>query len=842
MKSFFRLGILLSMILWLGCPVVDPLKGVDYPVEKGDVLFYPITNKLSPPVDFQVDVSGRNPVLKWIPNHKADYYRIYRKQTDAQRFIVVDYANCVRGETFVDVTIDKTVHSDTYEYRISSVDRFDREGFLSNPVIAIISSPVFTETATIADASDGFFNSVVFGGKTIVQQNKIGILLKIKKPAKYQMGVNDPVAFRVLRRRTAVGDWAVLIPRFEPALSDAYPDPKVGGDVFYYVDVPPTQGEEYSYKIVPINPIGKLGTESSATGGYVYGIPKIRAANSFAVSGQKPGAVQFDLDLPEFLEYVNIWVSKTEGGPYARVASRVKVDRSKSQLETPVLSSAIFTAAGEPSAQSGNYYFCVRGSYGLFGGGGGGELFETIDSSVYPASAYAETLSIMPNPVLNVTNGKRDPETGSIVSKISLTWQKATGGSVTHYNIYRTRRLNWVDGEHDNTAWGSAVGTVSVGSSSSSTLSWVDEGSNMSYGAYFYKVNPVATSLEQQNDDTLVSFAQATMMLSKPLAVKATEREHADKVVLSWPELSGGEDETLLYRIEGKNQVLPDWPVAPALQTVPVESGMHTIIWQTAYIGLIDFRVTPVAVFKNGQTVLKSEDAVDAPILPVSGAREISDIEWTKLVMESIYEAQAKITPDQRKKADWNSGGIAYDLTFLQYKRRSYYKPFASETTEKYDAYRFINCPGINGAVTIADGAIYHAFCKQNNTSEVVYISFSSNVFSLNHGSGDDGIPKTQGELDIQGLYPGKIQLWYENEGYEHRNDEYNVKPVNDYKPDRFYTSAHSGWINWLNNSYGLKIKEDEQPSINKTTAYAIRRDGAVSYQNIHYSEVGAIK
>lgn len=837
MKKIYLIGIFFSIFLLLGCPVVDPLHKVKYPVEEGDVLFYPLTNKLTPPTNFTVDVSGRNPVLTWTPNYKADYYRIYRKRTESDRFIVVDFGSCIRGESFSDLSIDKSIHSDTYEYRISSVDRFDREGFLSNPVVAVVSSPVFTATANIVDASKGFFDSITVGSKVVAQQNKIGILLKIKKPENYQVGVNDAVAFRILRKRTASGDWSVLLPHFDPDPTEAYADPKAGTTVFYHVDVPPSQGEEYSYKIVPINSFGKLGQESAAVIGYVYGIPKIKASNPMALDGNKTGAIDFEFSLPEKLEYVNLYVAKKENGPYLRIPGRNKINLSTKSLVTPILSSAVFSAVGEPSATSGSYFFLARGSYGIFSNPSGGEVYETVDSEVFSSAVYDASLSLLTNPVVEATDGTKNPVTGSIEKKISLKWQKAAG-SITKYQIYRCRNLNWRGADDDRTGWGSPIAAYSVDSSTPNEIEWTDNTADMGYGAYFYKVNPVASGLEQQNDDSISVFAQAVMKLSSPVELNASERTHKDKVVLSWNELSGGGDSTLLYRIEEKKTDSDPWNLLEESASLAAIGGKISYIYPTDYVGPIRFQVTPVAHFNNGSSAIAQKEAGEAAAS--TGGREITDIEWTKLVMETIYDAQKTIKPSERQNGSSTSGGVycANAAGTVEFRRRMYY---SGGSSEKYDVFNFNNFPSLTGGITLAEGAVYHIICK-GDSKKVIFLSYSSNVFYKQNSSSTDKRAKTQGEIGIDGFYPGKIQLWFKNQGYSHINDEYDVLPVANYPTDLFYTEDHKEWINWFNDSYGLKIKEDETPGINKDTAYAIKRDGAVEITKISFESVGAIK
>lgn len=828
---------LLTIPLLFGCPIINPVDNGDGEIVAidGDVIFPALKGGLPAPSHISLSMDGLNPILSWQPNMKAAYYRIYRKSQKEEKYAPVLNGEIVCATTFIDKEISRATHNDIFYYRISTVDQFGKEGFLSNPLLITVSGSSFSLSADFVSASQGYFDTIKDGDTTIIEQNKLGVLLKIARPISYRSSEADVWAFNILRKEDTQQEYQVVQSEFSPEQS--YFDKESKKEVFSYIDVPPKAGVLYNYKVVPINGLNQLGILSDAFDGFVYGSPQILSFDSFPIDG-KPGALNIHFDLPSHCYYVNIYATKDLTTPFVKIGSRHKINLENSTLVTPIDCNDIFSALGDESSLYGTYYYYIEGSYSLFNEDALGETFTTPPSLVKEGSIYAASLATLELPLISVNDGEKSISSLIITKPICLSWAYPLDSAITGYKIYRSTNILF-DSGLDKTDWGQPVAVIPLPQNKNEPIKFSDSTADMSFGAYYYKVNPVAGDLESHNNLTLSNFAKAALFPSEITPIAATIRESATAITISYPAL-GDTRESLFYTIENKN-INRDWSTI-ADSVSAVGGNEEEFVFPTTVIGLQDFRVKAVAVFKNGEDVLEKRVGTITS-QTVQGAIEIDDIQWVKLVMQTIVHGQKRILPAWRQESNVIKGGyykkVDDTLTFL---RRSY---MSYCSNEKYDGLKFNAYPSVCNSIDIT-GNLYHLYFDKGTSARgfdvIINLSYSASAFPDSLSSETDKLEKRLMPLSVGGVYSGEIQLWFKNGGYDRRNDEAGLLPLGDYPSSELYVLDNTRKLRWFKESWGLYVTSEDTAGSNIETSYLVKRDTSNAFVPISHGQVGVVQ
>lgn len=722
-------------------------------------------------------------------------------------------------------------YSGTYYYTVTSVDMYDRESFRPNPVAVALSSPLYTETANLISASQGSFAEVKEGSTVIVPANKLGVLLKIE--------ANDRIpSWQIQYRPTASsGSWDLVAEAFVPDI-DPIKDPDSGKDVYYFMHVPAQQGVIYTYKITPIGEGGIVGqddkTGKDRKDGFVYPSAVIDRNNIKSYAGTCEIPVSVTGETGGATLSFDVKTAAEESGPYTVVNDGVSVTDNQNGSYTLNLSAAIDDLVGNVLAKE--VYIQVVAKYTPKGS----TAVETVPSETVGTKLIKSGANLLELPQdIQVTHGKW--KDGSISSPVIITWTGTSDPNIKTYLVYRADRLAFTDGGGDSTSW-EPIGTVSRnGDGSGHTF---EDTTATAPGGYFYKINPSADGIETENNESENSFVRAAFIPEETPVLTVNTQTSETHIPVSWRTVSGAGR----YRLQVKT------PTGSSFSDAKSFTGL-SFDYSTSTPGNYTFRVIPQIVFTNSSSVLET---VDCPAsAEQAGAVKLSDVKWIKLVMQTMMTGQGTIAD---RSTSFDKGGAATrsntDST-VSWGARGY---SSYGENDKYQVYKFSGYKDSNNAVTV-DGILFHLYFSRSadfvNTGFKkgvgLYLSFSSSSdkwLANGYNNPDaDSVDKQPGTITVGGVYPGELQVWAKN----------NVSGVSDWNEALTYINAASGqpglvivgdctdwqsyeYNSWLDSGYGFGTVVSENPGINTSTAYSIKRSGASAFTNYSYSQVGALQ
>lgn len=829
-----KIGLFFLLAALLGCPAVSP---IDNPasLNQSNSVYEALTgNKPNPPSDITVTTTltknGDVPTVSWHPTAKAVSYNVYRKKGADGEWTLL---KTVLGESLYDDSVNGMHYSGTYYYTVTSVDMYDRESFRPNPVSVALSSPLYTAYANLLSVSQGAFSEVKEGSTTIVPANKLGILLKIE--------ADDEIPSWQIQYRptTSSGSWDLVAEAFVPD-TVAISDPVSGKNVYYFMHVPSQQGVMYTYKITPIGEGGIVGQDHPTAGdmkdGFVYPSSVIdkNKIESYAgacripvsVTGEMGGAsVSFDVKTAE-----------EEAGPYSVVNDGVTLTNNGNGSYTLDLSGAIDKLVGSDGGMSKEIYIQTVAKYSK----GGGAAVETVPSEtvgVVLIKQGADSLELPRD--IRVTHGKWGND--GISSPVTITWAGTSDPSVTVYRVYRINRLVFRNGT-DDTSWGSPVGTVTR-NADGSRHTFTDDTAEAA-GGYFYKINPSDGTFEPENNASESSFVRGAFIPEETSVLSVNTQTSETHIPMTWTTVPGAGR----YRLQVKS------PTGTSFSDVQSLTGA-SFDYSTSTPGNYTFRVIPQIEFSNNGSVVATVDCSTSS--EQTGAVKLSDTKWIKLVMQTMMEGQGTIADrstsfvnkgaETRSNADSTvSWGAKNLMTYGE--------------NDKYQVYKFAGYKDSNNAVSV-DGILFHLyFSRSGNWGSSgfkkgvgLYLSFSSSSdkWLANGYNNDDAdaVDKQPGNITVTGVYPGELQVWGKN----------NVSGVSDWNQALTYINAGSGepglvvvgdctdwksydYTSWVGDEYGFGTVVSENPGINTSTAYSIKRSGASGFTNYSYSQVGALQ
>lgn len=829
------------LAVFIGCPTVSPLDD-GAQLKQSEFLYESLTgNRPAPPTDIQVTTEmtekGDVPTVSWVPSAEAIHYNVYRK--DGSQAAEWQLLTTATGDEYTDSSINGLNDSGTYYYTVTAVDMYERESFMPNAVLLALSDPKFDVTANLISASQGAFDEVrdSVTNQIVMPENKLGVLLKIE--------YDEKIPSYLIQRSSGGSTFETVAEAWTPD-RDPMQDTGSGTDVYYYMDVPPAQGVLYTYKITPIGEGGIVGKES-LTGldkkdGFVYPGAVIGAVESYAgtlrlpvtVSGVKGDGVTVDFK-------VRWSETETFDNPAEISGSDIKKTGSEDAY-TLDISEQIDSLLGGNVGKT--VWIQVAAIYKTGGDGVGKEAIASETVEVTVIEAGADMLAV---PTVTVAQHGRIRD-GQMTQTVKLRWNGGNDPKIGWYRIYRADRLNYTSTSADATKW-TLVNSIEV---ENSNASYEYEDSSISAaGTYFYKVNPTTTGdgdnvIETQNNATVDAFARAAVFDNTAPTLTVSTQTSESGIPLSWPTVGGAGE----YKVMKKSPTESNFTEAASVQG----SSHH---YNTTVPGNFTFKVTPVAIFTNNGTgtVLGRVEADDLTSAEVSGAVKLSDTDWIKLVMQTMMKGQGTIA---NRSTGMTDGGAETqynrDKTVAFGARR--FGSYGEE--DKYQVYQFTNYQDGNKAIKI-NGVLYHLYFTHH---EGIFLTYSSQKWlNVYNGTSADGQDKEPGSITIDGTYPGEIRIWAKNNIAALKNDWTNattnyinaaqgktgVYIVGDYSecPDSMPECAE--WIgeiasSWFSSGYGFQTAMSDNPGINTSTAYSIKRSGQNSFTNYNFSQVGALQ
>ena len=829
------------LAVFIGCPTVSPLDD-GAQLKQSEFLYESLTgNRPAPPTDIQVTTEmtekGDVPTVSWVPSAEAIHYNVYRK--DGSQAAEWQLLTTATGDEYTDSSINGLNDSGTYYYTVTAVDMYERESFMPNAVLLALSDPEFDVSANLISASQGAFDEVrdKNTNQIVMPENKLGVLLKIE--------YDEKIPSYLIQRSSGGSTFETVAEAWTPD-RDPMEDTGSGTKVYYYMDVPPAQGVLYTYKITPIGEGGIVG-QDSATGqdkkdGFVYPGAVIGTVESYAgtlrlpvtVSGVKGEGVTVDFK-------VRWSETETFDNPAEISGSDIKKTGSGDAWILDI-SEQIDSLLGGNDGKT--VWIQVAAIYKAGGDGVGKEAIASETVEVKVIKAGADMLAV---PTVTVAQHGRIHD-GQMTRTVKLSWNGGNDPKIGWYRIYRADRLNYKSASADATDW-RLVNSIEV---ENSNASYEFEDSSISAaGTYFYKVNPTTDgvgddAIETENNATVDAFARAAVFDNTAPTLTVSTQTSESGIPLSWTTVGGAGE----YKVMKKSPTESNFTEAAS---VPASTHQYN----TKVPGNFTFKVTPVAIFTNNGTVLGRVTADDLTSAEVSGAVKLSDIEWIKLVMQTMMKGQGTIAD---RSTTMPAGGAATrhnsDNTVAFGARR--YGSYGEE--DKYQVYQFTNYQDGNKAVQI-NGVLYHLYFTRY---EGIFLTYSSqkwlNVY--NGSSADEQDNKEPGSITITGTYPGEIRIWAKNniaalkDDWDNATTNYisaaqgktGVYIVGDYSecPDSMQECA--AWIGEISegwpwsSGYGFETAMSANPGINTSTAYSIKRDGQSSFTNYNFSDVGALQ
>lgn len=833
----------LILAVFIGCPTVSPLDD-GAQLKQSEFLYESLTgNRPAPPTDIQVTTEmtekGDVPTVSWVPSAAAIHYNVYRK--DGSQAAEWQLLTTATGDEYTDSSINGLIYSGTYYYTVTAVDMYERESFMPNAVLLKLRDPKFNVSANLISASQGAFDEVrdTDTNQIVMPENKLGILLKIE--------YNEKIPSYLIQRSSGSSTFETVAEAWTPD-RDPMQDPVSGKEVYYYMDVPPAQGVLYTYKITPIGEGGIVGEESK-TGldkkdGFVYPGAVIGTVESYAGTLRLPVTVSGEKGKGVTVDFKVRW-SETEtfDNPAEISGSDIKKTGS-GDAYTLDISEQIGSLLGGNDGKT--VWLQVAAIYKTAGDGVGKEAIASETVEVKVIKAGADMLAV---PTVTVAQHGRI-QGDKMTQTVKLRWNDGNDPKIGGYLIYRADRLSYTSASDDNTDW---VPLESIKVENPNASYEYEDSSISAAGTYFYKVNPTTAGdgdnvIETENNATVNAFARAAVFNNVAPTLTVDTQTSKSGIPLEWTTVGGAGE----YKVMKKSPTESNFTEAASVQG----SSHH---YNTNVPGNFTFKVTPVAIFTNTNngTVLGRVEAADLTSAEVSGAVKLSDKEWIKLVMQTMMKGQGTIA--NRSTNSFNKGAENRnnaDAT-VSFGAKTYY---SYGENDKYQVYKFTGYKDSNNAVSV-DGILFHLyFSRSGNWGSSgfekgvgLYLSFSSSSdkWLANGYNNDDAdaVDKQPGNITVSGVYPGELQIWGKN----------NVSGVSDWDQALTYINAASGqpgpvvvgdctdwrsyeYIGWVGDEYGFGTVASENPGINTSTAYSVKRSGASGFTNYSYKQVGALE
>ena len=828
------------LAVFIGCPTVSPLDD-GAQLKQSEFLYESLTgNRPAPPTDIQVTTEmtekGDVPTVSWVPSAEAIHYNVYRK--DGSQAAEWQLLTTATGDEYTDSSINGLIYSGTYYYTVTAVDMYERESFMPNAVLLKLRDPKFDVSANLISASRGAFDEVrdSVTNQVVMPENKLGVLLKIE--------YNEKIPSYLIQRSSGSSTFETVAEAWTPD-RDPMQDPVSGKEVYYYMDVPPAQGVLYTYKITPIGEGGIVGKESE-TGldkkdGFVYPGAVIGTVESYAgtlrlpvtVSGEKGDSVTVDFKVR--------WSETETFDNPAEISGNDVGKTGEGDAYTLDISGQINSLLGETLGKT--VWIQVAAIYKAAGDGVGKEAIasETVEVTVIKAGA-----DVLEVPTVTVAQHGRIQD-GKMTQTVKLRWNGGNDPNIGGYLIYRADRLSYTSASVDNTNW---VPLESRKVENPNASYEFEDSSISAAGTYFYKVNPTTDVegddvIETQNNATVNAFARAAVFDNTAPTLTVSTQTIESGIPLSWTTVGGAGE----YKVMKKSPTESDFTEAASVQT----SEHH---YNTTVPGNFTFKVTPVARFTNNGTVLERVEADDLTSAEVSGAVKLSDTKWIKLVMQTMMEGQGTIAD---RSTNYINGGAETRLNTAKtvaFGARGY---DSHGENDKYQVYQFIGYQDGNKAIKI-NGVLYHLYFTHH---EGIFLTYSSQKWlNVYNGTSADTQDKEPGSIMIDGTYPGEIRIWAKNNIAALKDDWGNAETnyinaaqgktgvyiVGDYSecPDSMQECAE--WIGEISSGYpwssgyGFKTAMSDNPGINTSTAYSIKRSGQSSFTNYNFDQVGALQ
>ena len=830
----------LILAVFIGCPTVSPLDD-GAQLKQSEFLYESLTgNRPAPPTDIQVTTEmtekGDVPTVSWVPSAEAIHYNVYRK--DGSQAAEWQLLTTATGDEYTDSSINGLIYSGTYYYTVTAVDMYERESFMPNAVLLKLRDPKFDVSANLISASRGAFDEVrdSVTNQVVMPENKLGVLLKIE--------YNEKIPSYLIQRSSGSSTFETVAEAWTPD-RDPMQDPVSGKEVYYYMDVPPAQGVLYTYKITPIGEGGIVGKESE-TGldkkdGFVYPGAVIGTVESYAgtlrlpvtVSGEKGDSVTVDFKVR--------WSETETFDNPAEISGNDVGKTGEGDAYTLDISEQIDSLLGGNDGKT--VWIQVAAIYKTAGDGVGKEAIASETVEVKVIKAGADMLEV---PTVTVAQHGRI-QGDKMTQTVKLRWNGGNDPKIGWYRIYRADRLNYTSASADATKW-TLVNSIKV---ENSNASYEYEDSSISAaGTYFYKVNPTTTGdgdnvIETQNNATVDAFARAAVFDNTAPTLTVSTQTSESGIPLKWTTVGGAGE----YKVMKKAPTESNFTEAASVQG----SSHH---YNTTVPGNFTFKVTPVAIFTNNGTFLGRVEADDLTTDEVSGAVKLSDTAWIKLVMQTMMKGQGTIAD---RSTNFSNGGAETrynsDKT-VAFGARGY---GTNGENDKYQVYQFIGYQDGNKAIKI-NGVLYHLYFTHH---EGIFLTYSSQKWlNVYNGTSADTQDKEPGSIMIDGTYPGEIRIWAKNNIAALKDDWGNAETnyinaaqgktgvyiVGDYSecPDSMQECAE--WIGEISSGYpwssgyGFKTAMSDNPGINTSTAYSIKRSGQSSFTNYNFDQVGALQ
>lgn len=734
-----------------------------------------------PPEEFSAVLEGASPRLTWSARKDAVGYRIYRAVSGSDEWQPLQTEPLSETE-WVDGEISVLTHSGIWRYTVTAVDEAGKESFQSEEAAVVVSAPDFEETVKPVEASAGGFVSAAYEDTAAVRV--------VFRPAA------NAVSYTILRKEAGKGT-TVLAEKAE--LSESVDE---NGKLLLFYDTAAVPGVVYEYRIVPVNAIGQYGRESEAVEGFIFPAPRV---SDWDITAQK---VEFRVFVPEiFRSRVNaleIRFYDSDDGREVTIETAFpfgfsdRIVLSESQI-LRVLNEKISRRLSVEAA----VVFDVDGTRLCSAACDAGEvLFFSKDS----------TLLAVPTSV-TIEHGVREFD-GTVTAAVVLRWQKPSDTRIQGYRIYRSEFLDFANGV-DSTDWGEPIADIKT-SDFADVIDWGDS-SFSRFGAFYYKINPYADeNTETENNRSVGSFACAAVFPPEGWPISASMREFEEKVRLRWNK-ADGIDFYNFYAFYGSAGGMIKHEMKEA---VPAENGESYFDFDRIRPGEILFRFSPIVVFETvgGEQI---ETVSGNPSAFAVGSVELSDIEWTRLVMKTIADAQRTILPADRKS---NAQTKTETVSFF---RRRYLN------VHKYDLYGFRGFSDEYESVRIS-GTLAHIYCEGFN--------FSYSV--------DRGMPMTEVQLDriddeiksvdcltVSGTYPGKIYVWAANGGKEVNDSAHGVFPTAEFPQPLTHSKA-----NEFASDYGFDLSYPTVEGWSGHAMYTILRDDSDVCTFVTRQEVGSVE
>ena len=223
-----------------------------------------------------------------------------------------------------------------------------------------------------------------------------------------------------------------------------------------------------------------------------------------------------------------------------------------------------------------------------------------------------------------------------------------------------------------------------------------------------------------------------------------------------------------------------------------------------------------------------------------SGAVKLSDTAWIRLVMQTMMKGQEGFKDGDRyfdrtdkKVVDGDSG-----VKFSAY--TTYFTSSGNDKNEAYQGYSFTGFNDDNKAVSVT-GVLYHLYFTSN-----FCLTYSSDTW-VGILKDSDSKDKPIGNIKVEGVYPGEIQVFGKNNvAADFNSDKFKslVEP-NGGEIGIILAGDFPDWKNHMpeeltTDSWGFFTFEST--TANTSTAYSIKRSGQSSFTNYNFSQVGALQ